>query len=80
MPHDDAMWKQVAGIEALDNLGTDLYWVNNDRDVAEMVAPITRLGDFVRATARPITSGCNAGTCEQVGSHASSTKGVFWSR
>jgi len=24
----------------LDNLGTDLYWVSHDRDVAEMIAPI----------------------------------------
>lgn len=46
MPHDDAMWEHAASIETLDNLGTDLYWVNNDRDVAEMAAPIRKLEDL----------------------------------
>jgi hypothetical protein len=43
MPHDDAMWAAAAAIDTLDNLGTDMYWVNNDRDVEEMVSPIDRL-------------------------------------
>lgn len=37
MPHDSEMWRQVSDIAALDNLGTDIYWINNDRDVREMV-------------------------------------------
>lgn len=36
MPHDDAMWEATAQIATLDNLGTDIYWTNNDRDLAEM--------------------------------------------
>ncbi len=41
MPHDDKMWATTAAIPGLDNFGTDLYWVNNDRDVEEMT-PIVR--------------------------------------
>ncbi len=36
MPHDQAMWAATADITALDNLGTDIYWVNNDNDVETM--------------------------------------------
>ncbi len=36
MPVDESMWEAAGEIEALDNLGTDIYWVNNDRDVEEM--------------------------------------------
>ncbi len=36
MPIDQAMWQAAATIPTLDNLGTDIYWVNNDRDVEEM--------------------------------------------
>jgi hypothetical protein len=39
MPHDDSMWEATAQIASLDNLGTDIYWTNNDRNLAEM-API----------------------------------------
>jgi len=49
MPHDDAMWAAAAQIGTLDNLGTDIYWVNNDRDVRDMVPPITKLSDLCRA-------------------------------
>lgn len=48
MPHDDVMWKEASAIADLDNLGTDLYWANNDRDVAEMVPPIQALGALCR--------------------------------
>ena len=41
MPVDESVWEAAAGIGSLDNLGTDLYWVNNDRDVEEM-RPILR--------------------------------------
>jgi hypothetical protein len=36
MPIDKRMWSAVAEIDSLDNLGTDVYWVNNDREVEEM--------------------------------------------
>lgn len=48
MPHDDAMWAGTAAIETLDNLGTDLYWANNNRDVQEMIPPIDRLSALCR--------------------------------
>lgn len=48
MPHDDAMWAPAAAIESLDNLGTDLYWANNTRDVEEMIPPIDRLSRLCR--------------------------------
>ena len=41
MPHDDQMWASTAAIPGLDNFGTDLYWVNDNRDVEEMT-PIVR--------------------------------------
>ncbi len=41
MPHDDALWEKMAALPDLDNLGTDLYWVNNDRD-PETMRPIVR--------------------------------------
>jgi hypothetical protein len=36
MPTDQSMWEAAAGVAELDNLGSDLYWVNSDRAVAEM--------------------------------------------
>lgn len=36
MPCDKAMWRETAGIEDLDNLGTDIYWVNDANDVEQM--------------------------------------------
>lgn len=52
MPHDDNMWQAAAAIPELDNLGTDLYWANNDRDVAEMVPPIQRLDALCKASGK----------------------------
>ena len=43
MPSDREMWQKAAGIDSLDNLGTDIYWVNNDKDVNEMVPLISEL-------------------------------------
>lgn len=39
MPHDHDLWEVVSRIAGLDNLGTDLYWVNQDRAVEE-AAPL----------------------------------------
>lgn len=41
MPHDNALWEPVADIANIDSLGTDIYWVNDTRDVEEMT-PIVR--------------------------------------
>lgn len=41
MPHDNDLWEVVGAIKSLDNLGTDIYWVNNDRDVEE-ATPLIR--------------------------------------
>ncbi len=49
MPHDDAMWVAAAEIETLDNLGTDIYWTNNDRDLAEMGPIIDRMAAVTKA-------------------------------
>ncbi len=43
MPHDDAMWEPVAQIASLDNIGTDIYWTNSDRDVQEMRPIVARM-------------------------------------
>jgi len=43
MPHDEAMWQSVAGIVSLDNLGTDIYWVNDDRDLRAMRPIVGRM-------------------------------------
>ena len=43
MPCDKELWETTAEIDSLDNLGTDIYWVNDGNDVEEMV-PI--IGDL----------------------------------
>lgn len=35
-PSNSDLWEAAADIRALDNIGTDLYWVNSDRNVEEM--------------------------------------------
>jgi len=37
MPHDQALWAGIANLPFVDNVGSDLYWVNNDLDVELMV-------------------------------------------
>jgi len=44
MPIDETTWQQVAQIEALDDLGTDIYWANTEQDLSEMGPIIDRLG------------------------------------
>ena len=36
MPVDQSLWSEIGAIPGLDSLGTDIYWVNEDRDVEEM--------------------------------------------
>jgi len=44
MPHDEGMWPGISALPFLDGFGTDIYWVNEDRDVEEM-APTVRAMD-----------------------------------
>ena len=37
MPKDRDLWADAAAIEALDNLGTDYYWINDDAKKPEML-------------------------------------------
>lgn len=48
MPCDKEMWKETSEIDGLDNLGTDIYWVNDDNDVEEMT-PILKELDMLCA-------------------------------
>ena len=41
MECDKVMWEPTAAVKGLDNLGSDIYWVNSDRDVEEMT-PLLR--------------------------------------
>lgn len=36
MPSEQAMWAEASTIAELDNIGTDIYWANNDRDLTQM--------------------------------------------
>ena len=46
MPVDESAWECTAAIATLDNLGTDIYWVNNENDVEKM-APLIRKLDGI---------------------------------
>jgi len=48
MPHDHVLWEATAQISSLDNLGTDIYWTNSDRDVAEMAPIIDQMAAVTR--------------------------------
>jgi hypothetical protein len=48
MPVDRAVWADVAALPHLDNIGTDLYWINDDRDVTEMEPLIAELAGYAR--------------------------------
>ncbi len=49
MPHDNALWEPMASIAALDSLGTDIYWTNNERDVEEMTPIVRELAAVCKA-------------------------------
>lgn len=42
------LWEPTAALPGLDNLGTDLYWVNEDRDVGQMEPIVRQLADACR--------------------------------
>jgi hypothetical protein len=48
MPHDEEMWASISALPALDGFGTDLYWVNEDRDTEEMAPTVRAMGDLCR--------------------------------
>jgi len=41
MPQDKNFWEDIARIDSLDSLGTDIYWVNEKADVEQM-RPLVR--------------------------------------
>lgn len=49
MPQDKSLWQDVACIDTIDNLGTDIYWVNEDTDTGEMRPLIKELAKICNA-------------------------------
>jgi len=43
MPSDQQMWTETSRIDDLDNLGTDIYWANNEQDVEKMTPILNKL-------------------------------------
>jgi hypothetical protein len=52
MPDDEGMWEGVSAIPFLDNFGSDLYWVNDDRDVEAMAPKIRSMGGLCRRSGK----------------------------
>ena len=48
MEQDRTLWRKAAEIATLDNLGSDIYWTNNDRPVEEMTPMVRELADVCR--------------------------------
>lgn len=48
MPSEQAMWAEASAIPALDNIGTDIYWGNNDRDLVEMRPLLNEISSHAR--------------------------------
>jgi hypothetical protein len=49
MPSEQAMWRDAGTLSALDNIGTDIYWGNNDRDLADMRPLLAEMETLARA-------------------------------
>jgi len=49
MPYDRALWREASQVSDLDDLGTDIYWVNDDRDVEEMTPLVRELDGLCKA-------------------------------
>ncbi len=43
MPTDRSVWEAVGALPTLDNIGTDIYWANNQRPVEEMIPLVNDL-------------------------------------
>ncbi|HNT34457.1 MAG TPA: hypothetical protein PKH07_05595 [bacterium] len=52
MPCDRSMWKACSEIKNLDEIGTDIYWINNDEDVENMRPLIRELDCFAKTQAK----------------------------
>jgi hypothetical protein len=52
MECDRVMWAESAKIKTLDNLGSDIYWVNSDRDVEEMAPMVREMGALCKASGK----------------------------
>jgi hypothetical protein len=52
MPHDRKVWQACAEVASLDNLGTDIYWVNENREVEEMTPMVRDMDDVCRETGK----------------------------
>jgi hypothetical protein len=48
MPNDAGMWASISAIPFLDNLGSDIYWVNEDREVEGMGPMLRSMDDMCR--------------------------------
>jgi hypothetical protein len=51
-PEDRGLWPEVAAVESLDNLGTDLYWANTEQGEAELRPLVGELADLCRAAGK----------------------------
>jgi hypothetical protein len=52
MPSEQKLWAETSAISTLDNIGTDIYWGNNDRDVAEMRPLMAEMESHARANGK----------------------------
>jgi len=52
MPVDEDAWHDVAQIEALDDLGTDIYWANGGRNLDEMGPIVERLAGLCQSQSK----------------------------
>ena len=49
MPRDETLWEDIAKIDTLDSLGTDIYWVNELTDVQQMRPLIKEMAGLCKA-------------------------------
>jgi hypothetical protein len=52
MPSEQSIWAEASAIAPLDNIGTDIYWGNNDRDLNEMAPLIAEMDGYTRANGK----------------------------
>ncbi len=51
-PCDKEMWNETSKIDGLDNLGTDIYWINKDNDVEEMTPILNELDTICKKSGK----------------------------
>jgi hypothetical protein len=51
-PEDRGLWPEITAVGPLDNVGTDLYWANNGRDVREVGPLADELAGLCRASGK----------------------------